>query len=719
MGKKFIITFAGDTSLGEWYIQKSERKLLLQRLENNPESFFKEIKAIINDSDYLILNLETVLADNLNICFPDKKYPNSDNAERFLKLLKNTGVNAVSLANNHTMDFGSNVMLKTKELLEENKIQTFGAGKNLVEAEKPYKITLIGERSKKNIYIISGMNSSKRYQYKYNFFASDENPGINSLNLNRIHQLIEKICKEDPNSLIIMFLHWQGIDYQFASENINIRTTCSKIIGYGANYIIGHGPHILNELEVSQSGTIAYSIGNFVFNSKGRYKKLEVLPYSAIAKLCFEENEYDWNIDLRFYPIVTDNKITNFQSRSINENEYENLLRVLSEKSAAISDNLKLRLNTGKDSHGLYFSTDIDSSASLSYNVQTSKNLNINNIISQIPNDYKNETFSTSALLGNEFGKKGFSSTRIGEYLVVNLGKESVVFLETESSLDSSVGVRIAKNKIMMRKFLKKAGLSVIKGDSFSIRDKENALNYALSLPASVIKPADGNKGRGITVGVKNDEEFKNAWNSAVAIGNSKILIEEQFVGGYEARYLVVEGCCVAVFLRIPPIIVGNGIDTIETLIKQKNEYRLKNPNLKKILVKIDSHRLSIINNQGYNLLSVPDKGVHVQIDWKGGLSTGAECIDITDETHPLFKKIAEKAANSIPGLFIAGIDILAKSHFQKPENKDYIIIEVNSRPGIGGHHFPSYGKARNVAGNIVEHCINRALRKRIESNDN
>ena len=188
MGKKFIITFAGDTSLGEWYIQKSERKLLLQRLENNPESFFKEIKAIINDSDYLILNLETVLADNLNICFPDKKYPNSDNAERFLKLLKNTGVNAVSLANNHTMDFGSNVMLKTKELLEENKIQTFGAGKNLVEAEKPYKITLIGERSKKNIYIISGMNSSKRYQYKYNFFASDESPGINSLNLNRIHQ---------------------------------------------------------------------------------------------------------------------------------------------------------------------------------------------------------------------------------------------------------------------------------------------------------------------------------------------------------------------------------------------------------------------------------------------------------------------------------------------------------------------------------------------------
>lgn len=711
MGKKFIITFAGDTSLGEWYIQRSERKALLQRLKDYPESFFKEIETIINDSDYLILNLETVLADNPNIYFQDKKYPNSDKAEHLLKLLKSIRVTAVSLANNHTMDFGHIIMLQTKELLKENKIQTFGAGINLEEAEQPYKITLIGEQSKKNIYIIGGMNSSKRYQDKYNFFASDESPGINSLNLNRIHKLIKKIRSEDPDSLIIMFLHWQGIDYQFASENINIRTTCSKLIKYGANYIIGHGPHILNEFEVCQSGTIVYSIGNFIFNSKGRYKKLEALPYSAIAKLHFEENEYDWNIELRFYPIVTDNKITNFQSRPINENEYRNLQKMLSEENVT---------NLSKDSIGFYFSTNRDNSElSVSFQDQKTDGFIINNIILQKPNEYKNEIFSTSNLLATEFEKRGYSSTRIGKYLVVNLEKENVVFLETESSYTSLVGSRLVKDKTMTKIFLKIAGLNVMKGMSFSTKEKEKAYNYAMSLPASVIKPADGNKSRGVTVGVNNREEFENAWSNAVSVTNSKIIVEEQFIGGTEARYLVVGGHCVAVFSCISPNIIGNGINTIEELINIKNKIRLKNPHLKNRLIKINKYRLSVISSQGYELSSIPDNGVTVTIDWKSAVATGGDSIDITDETHILYKKLAEKAVNSIPGLDIAGVDIIAYNHFQEPQPNNYTIVEINTRPGIGGHHYPLYGKPRNVAGLIADYCTNRALKERNESNDN
>lgn len=711
MGEKFIIAFAGDTSLGEWYINKSGKKELLHRLEDYPESFFNEIKTIINDSDYLILNLETVLADKPNIYFPDKKYPNSDKPERLLKLLKSLGVTAVSLANNHTMDFGPIIMLKTKELLEENKIQTFGAGRNLEEAEQPYKITLIGERSKKNIYIISGMNSSKRYRDKYNFFASDENPGINSINSNRIHQLIKKIRKEDPNSLIIMFLHWQGIDYQFDSENTNIHTTCSKLIEYGANYIIGHGPHILNEFEVSQSGTIAYSIGNFVFNSKGRYKQLEALPYSAIAKLHFEENENDWNVELRFYPIVTDNKVTNFQSRPINETEYGILKKMLSEKNAT---------NLIKDSIGFYFSTNRENpELSVSFHDQKTVDSIINNIILQKPNEYKNQTFSTSNLLATEFEKRGYSSTRIGKYLVVNLEKENVVFLETESSYTSLVGSRIAKDKTMSKKFLKIAGLNVMEGKSFSTKEKEKASNYAILLPASVIKPADGNKSRGVTVGVNNREEFANAWSNAVSVTNSKIIVEEQFIGGTEARYLVVGGHCVAVFSCNSPNIIGNGINTIEELINIKNKIRLKNPHLKNRLIKINNYRLSVISSQGYELSSIPDKGVKVTIDWKSAVATGGDSIDITDETHILYKKLAEKAVNSIPNLDIAGVDIMAYNHFQEPQPNKYTIIEINTRPGIGGHHYPLYGKPRNVAGIIADYCINRALKERNESNGN
>lgn len=705
MGKKFVITFAGDTSLGDWYIQRSGRKELIQRLESYPESFFKGIKTIIDDSDYLILNLETVLADNPKIYFPEKKYPNWDESGRLLRLLKSLGVTAVNLANNHTMDFGHNVLLKTKELLEENKVQSFGAGKNIEEAERPYKITLVGERSMKNVYILGGMNISKIYKDNYNFFASDDNPGINSLSLKRMEQLIKKIRNEDPSSFIILYPHWQGIDYKYSSENDEILTLCSKFIEYGVNYIIGHGPHILNHFEKNESGTIAYSIGNFVFNSKGRYKKLNAPPYSAIARVLFKENEYDWSIESRFYPIVTDNESTDYQSRAINEHEYVNLLDVLLMKKEVITE---------KDSLGFYIS---DNSSELSLTLQDQIAF-YNNITLQKTNEYKDEIFSTSNLLATEFGKKGYSSTRIGKYLVVNLEKENVVFLETESSFTSLVGARITKDKTMTRKFLKNAGLNVMKGKSFSIKEKEKALDFALTLPSSVIKPNDGNKGKGVTVGIKTKKEFENAWSNAMLFTNDKILIEEQFVGGTEARYLVVGGHCIAVFSCIIPNVIGNGINTIEELINKKNEIRLKNPHLKNRLIKLNKYRLSVINNQGYSLSSIPDEGVHVTIDWKSAVATGGDSIDITDETHILYKNLAEKAVNSIPGLDIAGVDIIAYNHFQAPQENHYTIIEINTRPGIGGHHYPLYGKSRNVAGIIAEYCINRTFKERDDQND-
>jgi D-alanine-D-alanine ligase-like ATP-grasp enzyme len=554
------------------------------------------------------------------------------------------------------------------------------------------------------------MNTSKRYQ-GYNFFASDDIPGINSLDLNRIHELIKKIRNEDPCSFIIMFLHWQGIDYKHASENKKIRTACSKLIEYGANYIFGHGPHILDGFEKRESGTIAYSIGNFIFNSKGRYQNLEVPPYSAIAKLQFEENEYDWNIESRFYPIVTDNLITNYQSRVINEIDCGNLTKALSEKNA---------IDLEKDSFGYYFSTNIENSEpSLLFQDQKTSDSNFNNIILQKPNEYKNEIFSTSNLLETEFEKMGYSSTRIGKYLVVNLGKENVVFLETESSYTSLVGSRIVKDKTTTKKFLKIAGLNVMEGKGFLTKEKEKAYDFTMSLSAGVIKPVDGNKGRGVTVGVKNREEFENAWNIANSVTNSKILVEEQFIGGTEARYLVVGGRCVAVFSCIAPNIIGDGINTIEELIKQKNKIRLKNPHLKNRLIKMNQYRLSIINSQGYDLSSIPDKGVKVTLDWKSAVATGGDSIDITDETHILYKKLAEKAVNSIPGLDIAGVDIIAYNHFQEPQENHYTIVEINTRPGIGGHHYPLFGKSRNVAGIIANYCIKRALKERNESDDN
>lgn len=413
MGKKFIITFAGDTSLGDFYVKKSGNEELMQRLENHPESFFSGVKPIIENSDHFIINLETVLADEPSIYFPDKNYPNWDKSERLLKTLKNIGVTAVNMANNHTMDFGPEVMLETKNQLEKNEVQTFGAGNSLQEAERPLKITLVGENSIKNVYVIGGMRASKLYHEKYNFFAADDKPGVNSLDFNRISDLIKKIRNEEPGAYIILFPHWQGIDYKWASENKDIGEICSKFIENGVNYIIGHGPHIINHFEKRESAMIAYSIGNFVWNAKGRYQKLQAPPYSAIGRLQFEE-ELDWRIESRFYPIVTDNSSTDYQTRAINENEFGNLTEVLSRKKDGVySEKAPNHFEHGKDSIGYYISPDIDNSErDLSFQNQNSNELNINDLSLKKPNEFNNETFSTRIAIAQEFEKKGYTSCK-------------------------------------------------------------------------------------------------------------------------------------------------------------------------------------------------------------------------------------------------------------------------------------------------------------------
>ncbi|PLT27785.1 hypothetical protein [Peribacillus deserti] len=327
-------------------------------------------------------------------------------------------------------------------------------------------------------------------------------------------------------------------------------------------------------------------------------------------------------------------------------------------------------------------------------------------LIGITPNTYKVKRFSTNKLISREFAKLGYKSRVTGKDLIVHVGINELRFRQTESSNTSLIGRQILKNKHAARKAMSGAGLCIAKGELFKKHQKKEAKEFALSLRTCVLKPVDGKKGIGVTVGVSNNKDFETAWDKAIAVSNKGILVEEQFIGGIEARYLVVGNKCVAVARRIPPHVIGNGIDTVETLIKKKNKDRKKNPHLRSRSIKVNQHRLSNIRNQGFHLDSIPGKDEIVLIDWKAGFSTGADSYDITEEVHPLFKEIAERVSLIIPGLDIIGVDILAIDHTKEPDNSNYIIIEANTRPGIGGHLYPSYGKPRNVARSIVQHSL-------------
>jgi len=350
MTKEFTITFAGDTSLGDWYLKKPNRKRELERLNHEPLSFFEGVKPLVQSSDYFILNLETVLANNPSGFIEGKSYPNFDKPERTLGVLKELGVSAVSLANNHAMDFGSVVMTETMDRLKSAGIKPFGSGKNSKESSKPLKIKLKGEKGNKNVFVITGMRASRRYREDYHFMADKKNPGVNSLNLKSITRRIKRIRKRDPEAIIIVCPHWQGIDYKWVSPKIEER--CRDFLEEGADFVFAHGTHMANHIEKNENGTIVYSMGNFVFNSPGRYKKMHAPPYSFIIKLQLLEKEDNWIVEPKFYPIVTDNRFTHFNVRQVNKLESKELLNLLNSKLEHGSIN---RLESKEDEDGYYY----------------------------------------------------------------------------------------------------------------------------------------------------------------------------------------------------------------------------------------------------------------------------------------------------------------------------------------------------------------------------
>ncbi|NLA05990.1 MAG: hypothetical protein GX881_09805 [Firmicutes bacterium] len=321
---------------------------------------------------------------------------------------------------------------------------------------------------------------------------------------------------------------------------------------------------------------------------------------------------------------------------------------------------------------------------------------------------HERKSFSTGSLIAGEFERLGHPVEFIGKIMIANVKDKKLLFLETETTDTSLLGYRVLKNKNFARRFFEKAGVSVARGEAFSRNKMKQAKKFALSLTSAVVKPVDGNKAKGVTVGVKSNREFKNAWASAVKVSKRGVLVEEHFTGGDEARFLVVGQRCAAVFKKIPPHVLGNGLDTVLELIERKNKLRSGNPHLCRRLIELDEHRLIVLKQQGYEPSSIPPKGAVVVIDWKANTSTGGDSIDLTDEVHPSFKQVAERAAGAVPGLDVIGVDILSFGFTQEATKDNYIVIEANTRPGLGGHLYPVYGTPRNVARDIVEYTLNK-----------
>ncbi len=282
----------------------------------------------------------------------------------------------------------------------------------------------------------------------------------------------------------------------------------------------------------------------------------------------------------------------------------------------------------------------------------------------------------------------------------------------TTTANTNMIAVDIAANKHATKKLLGDMGVPVPKG--FRIREEAELESTIESVGFPVvIKPLDGNHGKGATVGINSLEDAKIAFAKAKEYSRW-IIVEKQLIGA-DFRALVINNHLVAVAERIPANVTGDGKKTIEQLIEKTNSDPRRGYGHEKVLTRIDidGQTMRLIRAKHYELDTVLPKDEILDLKTTANISTGGTAIDRTDEVHPENVFLIERIAKII-GLDVAGVDIIATNVSEPLRESGGGIIEVNAAPGFRMHLSPSEGIGRNVAEPVIDMLFPRASPSRI-----
>jgi cyanophycin synthetase len=269
-----------------------------------------------------------------------------------------------------------------------------------------------------------------------------------------------------------------------------------------------------------------------------------------------------------------------------------------------------------------------------------------------------------------------------------------------ETSRTSAISEAIAQDKELTKMLLHAAGVPVPIGRVVSTA--EDAWQATQDIGSTVvIKPRDGNQGKGVAVNISSKEQVFEAYEAAAQICSE--IIVERYLPGHDFRLLIVGNNLVAAARRDPPQVIGDGIHTISALIDQVNLDPLRGDGHATSLTKIrlDAIAVAVLATQNYTVESIPQHGARVILRNNANLSTGGTATDVTDDVHPELAASAVAAAQMV-GLDVCGVDLVCNSVHQPLEAQEGGVVEVNAAPGLRMHLNPSYGKGRPVGEAIV-----------------
>ncbi len=314
----------------------------------------------------------------------------------------------------------------------------------------------------------------------------------------------------------------------------------------------------------------------------------------------------------------------------------------------------------------------------------------------------------------DEAAKRNIPYIRLNKQSLVQLGYgvNQKRIRATIASTTSNIAVDIAGDKEETKMLLEAAEIPVPRG---TVVRTEEGLQEAIekySYPL-VIKPIDGNHGKGNTTNITNWEQALKAFSAAKEYRRSVIV--EKFITGYDLRCLCINYKFICAALRTPASVVGDGKNNIQWLIDETNKDPRRGYGHEKVLtqITIDHSTQKMLDDYGYTLETVPKKGERVLLKSTANLSTGGTSTDVTDEVHPanifMFERIAK-----IVGLDICGIDVMATDLRTPVTENGGSILEVNAAPGFRMHIEPAEGLPRNVAEPVVDMLFPRGSVGRI-----
>ena len=298
-----------------------------------------------------------------------------------------------------------------------------------------------------------------------------------------------------------------------------------------------------------------------------------------------------------------------------------------------------------------------------------------------------------------------FKRLTAGSLVQLGWGSKARKFQAAEVDQTSSVAEAIAQDKDLTKRLLHAAGVPVPLGRP--VVDVQDAWAVAQEVGLAdgwpvVVKPQDGNQGKGVTVNITTRPQLEAAYATALAYG-SQVMVE-RFLPGHDFRLLVVGNQLVAAARRDPPQVLGDGVHSVAQLVEQVNQDPRRGSGHGTALTKIrlDDIALGRLASEGLTPDSIPAQGQRVVLRNNANLSTGGSATDVTDDVHPTIAARAIEAAASI-GLHICGVDVIAESMLKPLEAQGGGIVEVNAAPGLRMHLAPSFGKARNVGQPMVD----------------